>query len=414
MKTSNEVLFVYLIVILSLSSFIGCAPFAKYTQSKLAETSTEYNLIVEKVQNENLLLNIVRASKNHPIYFTGFNGLRGNMSNDFGAGMSIPFGKIGTGLNGAYSITPSVKYSNNPSVDIVVWDNKEFITGIMSPINMNTFIYYSKLGWPDELLWYLFVRKITITDKEGNKTKYSNSPEYKDENGFHIDDFTKIVKEFKNCKIEEVPDNPELIGPKIMADNLEQLIKTKEAKLNLVFDNDTKKYQLISKKTKHILNCEKDIEDGADYRNMNKVWTKQYDISDDSKKEIRIDFRSIEGILYYLGQIIRAEMEFDRCEPTFNLKNCNQNNQVPLFVAIKSPTEYSGCKIKLSNKEPFVSVKYEGDNYVIPRLAQNDNCITDRDGSMYVLSLVSLLINQQKYGINTAPITGVVNVVGGK
>src|SRR5690349_8532779 len=79
----------------------GCAMLPK---ERISSSSTDYNLVVEKVQNEMLLLNVVRASKRRPLYFTGFNLLRGSLSYNFQTGnLTIPFGKIGTGLDGSYS-----------------------------------------------------------------------------------------------------------------------------------------------------------------------------------------------------------------------------------------------------------------------------------------------------------------------
>ena len=56
---------------------ISCGMLPK---QNLANTTTDYNKVVEKAQNEMLLLNIVRASKRHPMYFTDFNLFRGSVA----------------------------------------------------------------------------------------------------------------------------------------------------------------------------------------------------------------------------------------------------------------------------------------------------------------------------------------------
>src|SRR6185369_1884388 len=128
MKIIRQILWKVCLAI-GLAGFLaGCSMLPK---EKISSSTTDYNLVVEKVQNEMLLLNIVRASKRRPMYFTGFNLLRGSLSYNFQTGITIPFGKIGTGLDGAYSIAPSVSYSTNPSFDLAVWDSKEFTAGIM-------------------------------------------------------------------------------------------------------------------------------------------------------------------------------------------------------------------------------------------------------------------------------------------
>ena len=102
MKIPKQLVWKVCLAIALGGSLAGCAMLPK---ERIASTTTDYNLVVERVQNEMLLLNIVRASKRRPMYFTGFNLLRGSLSYNFQTGnIAIPFGNIGTGLNGAYSL----------------------------------------------------------------------------------------------------------------------------------------------------------------------------------------------------------------------------------------------------------------------------------------------------------------------
>src|SRR6185369_7960080 len=154
MKIIRQILWKVCLAI-GLAGFLaGCSMLPK---EKISSSTTDYNLVVEKVQNEMLLLNIVRASKRRPMYFTGFNLLRGSLSYNFQTGnMSIPFGQIGTGFDGSYSIAPNVSYSTSPSFDLAVWDSKEFTAGMMTPVTMDTVYYYLvSLGWPKEVLLHL-------------------------------------------------------------------------------------------------------------------------------------------------------------------------------------------------------------------------------------------------------------------
>ncbi|NQT02208.1 MAG: hypothetical protein HQ580_09305, partial [Planctomycetes bacterium] len=118
---------------LSLASLLtGCAiP----TKEDIARSTTEFNLVAEKAGNEMLLLNIVRASKRRPMYFTSIGKLTRSMNFEYGTGgVSIPFGRIGTGTNGSYSIAPTVGYKNSPLFDLSVLNTKEFTNGIMTPV----------------------------------------------------------------------------------------------------------------------------------------------------------------------------------------------------------------------------------------------------------------------------------------
>src|SRR6185369_2785606 len=175
MKITRQVMWKICLVI-SLAGFLaGCAMLPK---ERLSSSTTDYNRVGEKVQNEMLLLNVVRASKRRPRYFTGCNLLRGSLSYNFQTGgITIPYGKIGTGLTGAYSIAPSVSYSTNPSFDLVVWDTKEFTAGIMTPMSMDAVYYYlERLGWPKEMLLHLLVERIEVYDNDRLLAAYENHP----------------------------------------------------------------------------------------------------------------------------------------------------------------------------------------------------------------------------------------------
>ena len=149
------------IMICGISLFVlptGCAVFPK---DKMIGSSTDYNVVVEKAQNDMILINIVRASKRYPMYFTNFKQLRGSMSYNFATGsITVPFGKVGLGGSGAatsYSIAPTISYSTNPSFDLNVLDDKEFLQGMTTSVSLEMIDFYLKQGWPDLMLWNLFI-----------------------------------------------------------------------------------------------------------------------------------------------------------------------------------------------------------------------------------------------------------------
>src|SRR6185369_6596142 len=232
----------------------GCAMLPK---ERIASSTTDYNLVVEKVQNEMLLLNVVRASKRRPMYFTGFNLLRGSLSYNFQTGgINIPFGKIGTGLNGAYSIAPSVSYSTSPSFDLSVWDTKEFTAGIMTPVTMDTVYYYLvSLGWPKEMLLHLLVERIEQYDNDKKLDTYENDPGNKKK----FEEFQAKLRDLLKCKFVG-REKYKPIGPKLQAkdlQDLQQLIEVHKAglTLNSVTEGNNEWYQLSSKKTDYFYSC---------------------------------------------------------------------------------------------------------------------------------------------------------------
>ena len=136
------------------------------TKEGIARNTTEYNLVAEKAGNEMLLLNIVRASKRRPMYFTSFGKLTGNMTVEVGTGINIPFDMFSEG-----SIAPSAGYEYSPLFDVAVMDTQEFTRGIMTPVPMSIIEYYRSQGWHPEMLLHLFIRRIELIDKEGKRVQ---------------------------------------------------------------------------------------------------------------------------------------------------------------------------------------------------------------------------------------------------
>jgi len=386
---------------LSLAGLVaGCAMFPK---ERISNSTTDYNLVVEKVQNEMLLLNIVRASKRRPMYFTGFNLLRGSMSYNFQTGnISIPFGQIGTGLNGAYSIAPSVSYSTNPSFDLVVWDTKEFTAGIMTPVSIDTVYYFlEKLGWPKELLLHLLVERIELYSNDKKLDTYDNDPDKKEK----FEKFQTKLRELLKCKFVS-RETSEPIGPKLQAkdiNDLKQLIEVHQAglTLNSVAEGNNEWYQLSSKKTDYFYTCSAENKSEGNTFLISDAKAKGHNLpSNDTKQEYRIFLRSPEGILYYLGEILRSEVD-QGYVPMIEV--CESRPPVPLFVVNKTGG---------NDSFPIVTVDYEGTKYSIPGNLATDpanGCSGDR--SMQVLTFVSQLIAGQKVGMNV-PVTGAVTAVG--
>jgi len=377
----------------------GCTIFPE-AKDAMSKSSTDYNFVVEKAQNEMLLLNIVRASKRRPMYFTSFSTLRGSMSYDIQTGnISIPFGG---GSDDKYSIAPSLRYSTNPFFDLTVQDSKEFTCGIMTPVSMETIEYYFKQGWPPYLLLHLFIERIEIKGGDGKpKKEIDNDPE--DPN---FKEFQDIIQ----TKKWEIVEASEVNLPRIPigeidvneASKLQTLVEAQKAGLEIKPSKKGNKKEVFSSHIEYVFQ-------GTDLNDSNKVEILRTEFPSKSMAYRR----SPEAILYYLGEILRVEnRKRDPTDPktypyTTKIKNdqCSSGKHpdANLFYASIARADY---------KAPCVSVDYEGVRYVIPQdPGYNDGCCADR--SMSVLTLVSQLIGLQRE-IKEAPVTGVVSVIGGR
>src|SRR6185369_9120659 len=376
----------------------GCAMLPK---ERIASSTTDYNLVVEKVQNEMLLLNVVRASKRRPMYFTGFNLLRGSLSYNFQTGgLTIPFGKIGTGFDGSYSIAPNVSYSTSPSFDLAVWDSKEFTAGMMTPVTMDTVYYYLvSLGWPKEVLLHLLVERIELYNNDKKLAAYDNDPDNKEK----FEKFQAKLRDLLKCRFAR-RERSEPFGPKLQVkgiNDLQQLIEIHKAglRLNSVTVGNDEWYQLSSKKHDYFYSCSADDKSEVSTYHIADAKGQNPPVNDD-QQEYRIFLRSPEGVLYYLGEILRAEVDKGYVP---RVEVCESRPPVPLFVVNKAGA---------NDNIPVVTVDYEGSKYSIPgnpATGPDTGCSGDR--SMQVLTFVSQLIAGQKAEMNV-PVTGAVTAVG--
>lgn len=372
----------------------GCA---KLPKESIAINAIDYNLAVEKAHNEILLLNIIRASQRRPMYFTGFSAMRGNITNSFQSGsLNIPFGNIGTGYNGAYSIAPSATHSFTPSYDFGVLDSQEFMRGIMTPVSIETINYYLNQGWPKELILELFIEKI---EDSSTSLTLDNYPV----NHKQFCDFRNYVM---NCNVIAHKTPPTEVSHNIDSESATDLVKIVEAykaglRINNISEKNSNKssdaFQLsTTEKNGYAISC-------SDLNKNTKTNFFPNDTShnEDQEKNGKVYLRSPEAIIYYLGEVIRDQ--YDRLTPGNNSPATCSNVEVPaasrFFIVHRSSSDYT---------KAGVSVEYEGEKYFINK---EEIPSTWENRSMQLLSLVSQLIALQKTN-KEMPVTATVEVVG--
>lgn len=146
----------------------GCAVVDQYS-----DRAVVYNVQAEQAQNQALLLNIVRASMRRPMQFTTVSSITGTASASGGAQYTVPVNvPFRPPINGATGIAsyPALttwnfagSFSGGPAFSVPVLDTQEFYDGILKPISGQLYDLYLQAGYPRDLLFNLFVQKITMT-----------------------------------------------------------------------------------------------------------------------------------------------------------------------------------------------------------------------------------------------------------
>ncbi len=380
----------------------------------MSKDASTYNITIEDAQNQMLFLNIVRASKRQPMYFSTVQQLQANNQLTYGTGdssVTIPFGALHGGAATYNSLAfgiPKASFTVNPTLSIAALDTKEFMNGILKAVPIDILEYYWTQGWSRRMLLNLFVASIRYPpskdDPAGRIIKNSfYQPKDKQEK------FFEEVRKYSQCEL--ISSNPTIstVAPVNIQKFITDVSGDKQVqiadKIGLSYEAANKNEQVLLKlkKREYSFVCEDD--------KSAKVRVSSYDAAE--KDSLILTIRSPEAMLYYLGEIVRfIDKEGSwAMVPLINIPECENEGgkEVPLFVA--------GEKKILEKKEiignSFVSVKYDEKDYIIPRLVQYDKHETDcqANNSIHVLSLVSLLIRKQITASELPSTPASVNVV---
>lgn len=126
---------------------------------RLESLAIDHNQVVANTADSLTLLNILRARDSRPLHFTSISRLNGNVS--MSATGNVGGFAVMSGGNTA-TISPGVSgtLASNPGFDITIYDGQEFQQGILTPIDAKTIKFYLGTGWRPDLLTYLLVERI--------------------------------------------------------------------------------------------------------------------------------------------------------------------------------------------------------------------------------------------------------------
>jgi len=309
--------------------------------------------------------NVLRASEHLPPVFTGMSGIRVSSSGvGASASLSIPFGGD---ANNNYGLTPSVRSNHDLYYDVSVFQSKDFMSGILSPIKPETFKYYWDMGWPKNLLLNLFVREVKYY-KYHNVDGKNRLVLVKRLTNYPIDE--KQYSEFTEEMYKLVRDSFDVV--------YKEFYEKKAQSEELAQQKDTQT-PIVAKTVEFINATEQNEKDSYTFKN-DYVITLPPEIKKDAKKTGIKKFavfylRSPEAIIYYLGEIVRAE----RLKSFYPEVYVGKDKKDKIFVARPAVN---------SIDDALVSVSFNDKKYIIPK--------EDSGRSLEVISLLMQLVGQQK------------------
>jgi hypothetical protein len=393
----------------------GCA-----TPNQFANSVVDANVAQELAHNRLVLLNIVRAYKRMPMHFSRMTAARvpvgvGNPT----FALPTPFGPESLVLRYDWSTQLGIQQG----VDSVPLDSQEFMRGITTPVSAGTMIYYLDQGWPQQMILHLFVRSIEVLERQPDGTdklvqRYVNFPG----NPERFGEFQKAIQGLLGCEIDPVAGAPTPYGPVYAADklgSLEALAAARAADLRLSPVDASG--QLVTSKAQTVAgyqlfrdtrftslrftdspferaDCKVPGEDTSSGKLVRPTGVINTDdrlrpAGTDGKPRTAVFYlRSPEAMLYYLGEIGRAQLDAGHA-------NAPQ-------IAYRSDRSATGVSpgtatlfrlLRGAEADAAVAVAHEGETFSLPRGSSNDR-------SMHVVSLLTQIFGLHNKG-NDPPAT---------
>jgi hypothetical protein len=317
--------------------------------------ATTINEEVGTTQNRALLLNLVRASNEEPIYFTSMSQLAAGGTTEFRAsapqffaGPHLPPPDQIASFDGTGTFLDN---QTNSSFQMSMLDTKDFYAGLMAPVSLTDVDLLLHQGYARELIFYLVIDKATITAPgDGAPTVVRNDP-----NGPTFELFKYYIKQAMEHGL--TTETYEAPGP--ASDDASKQVPTTYA-------------ELCYDKALALPEDRADIAPASFCGARPSTRTAASDATGglmvtlhdpgfalhDQPLQVDVTMRSINGIFYYLGRIVRSGKEVD-LQP-FNLP-AETIAQAPLIQVNE------GAALAVGADGCFTQIGYEGATYCVPR-----------------------------------------------
>ncbi|MEW4448894.1 hypothetical protein [Qipengyuania sp. JC766] len=365
----------------------GCA-----FSPQLRQVAVDHNRTVAAMEDELTLLNIVRASERFPLHFTGIQTINGNVSVSATSGLEAEL------TGGADLVVPGVggSVATNPSFVGAVYATEDFQRGIQQTIAPTTIASYLDEGWPDELLMALFIERVDIYD--GN-VPAGEPIENEPMRGSGFEHFLCHYRLVSRPAISgaSIPGMAELIDRGLLADEAQTgEAKRKEiaAYLDFVKRDDMRvdsrgalvlagSANSVAIERRPVSRC------GPDHA------AKGRDSEIDGDRQLRFEpqFRSVQGVIYFLGEYVRADLKGGDqrlFRLPFENDECSASAPVPQYRKLLSVERGAGADL--------VATRFRGERFFVPDrdLASCEAGATVEARSMQVIALVQQLLNLHK------------------
>jgi len=377
-----------------LGLLMGCTG-TERLDSAMATINQDYS----RLQDEALLLNIVRRSASLPAHFTTVTTIRGRSRFRAGANLTLPFGGQAPS---DFSFNPHMSVEQGPGFDVSTQDNQEFYRGYVAPISTVSLAFMLRQDYAPELILSLFIESAHFQDPNGTERFYNNPSKVAD-----FEHFQQLVNRLVDQGITmESAFLVSRYGPELelkQPPSINQLISARKENL-AVSTRGNNRYQLtesvesarfcfvhpreeLFKLARCKLESRNEFQLGdSDFFGSVGGGRVYFEAKGIGKVELHT--RSLAEVFDYLGECVREQ------ERQGGLLTVRTHAGQQPIIRVQKGMEMNAV----------VSTEFAGDEYWIPRGP-------DGGQSGAVLSMVSQLLAQAQ-SVENMPINSTINLIG--
>lgn len=358
----------------------------------LSNRAVEFNKTAASAADSQILLNVLRSAFREPVRYTAISQIRESRTLDRGiaTGSSLPFGADAPRI---FNLSPSasLRSSETPSFDVIPLDTKAAASGLFRPVETQTFVTFWNQRWPRGILLSLFVDTITLNPAASRicgfpprETSIANTAFIERTSAGAVKDSFARAQQAVRCLRTHlrVVETSETISP-----------------LNNVSLDPAELVKALPELSKAGFSVKQSAE-GVPVYTVSKQ-KQNYRIYFDpmgkgGQASVRLTFRSADGMIYYLGEIVRRQLAR---EPVQQIVVGGREPDVgfaTLFHVYPNPGPETG---------ETIDVDFLGGRYGLQRNPP------DSDRSLTVMSIVSQVFSLYKES-SDLPRTSAVQVVG--
>lgn len=358
----------------SLLAIVGCSSAVDFSELTLG-----YDKAMEMTAEENILLNIVRSSKNRPLHFTAISGVSGSSYLSYGsASILAPFDQLlSLSRNGAsFNTLNTPSFEQISSVGLSPLNTAEFLGGILNQISPKELTYYTAQGFPRELLFNLVIDSIEVSI-DGNTKKVFNDPSRPD-----YSDFGDLLNSLLELGLSTetvsklLPQGPVLTALEAADPNRIQINSASGFIIRKINNKKPDSYQAYatSSYSRFCFLPKIAKSNGIPSSMLCSLGDTDALIEDGSLKmggasnkfrnaSLKVTTRSTKRVFEYLGKLVYLQ---NKGEKVINLKS----NSSKEYNYLNEGNKFFVVQKNNSKRDDIVSVTYDGDTYSIPKKGQ--------------------------------------------